>query len=474
MLDLNQAGALEAIRDYWALPSERVLPNAVEYLLDLGAQTAVLEVEYIDADYRDEHASFWYSTFQQYPAVAARLHFFTAAPSEFSHAEPKPFILMDRGYLGYIVLRPVPTAPVGRTMLAWDPNSAMNPKSVVLCLTVDHANVFGSRLAVTGAPFYSQDRRLTRCGHATMMSTAYYYHRFLRGSRVLPGAIAEAAARVLNSQGRAVPSPGVSLTQVIEAANAIRVPPRVYSLNPDQQDDPEAVICRYLNSKFPVVVFTKGHAFLLVGYERVPQPDGTHKIRFLRHDDERGPYQWVEMLLDEHYGRWQNVVVPLPTKVHLPGLEAEEVGRLALEEILENSSEPEDRELFARWKDPARPLSLRSSVVTSNSFKGVVLGRLLPPDVAASYQFVHMSRFVWVVELTDRALRDAGEPPVFAEVVIDATDHPVTAHPLASRTPGGFTARDPSDAKDIFDASRKSPRPAKSVIDAVRAADHPA
>lgn len=471
VLDLNQAGTVEAILDNWSLPTEKVLPNTIGYVMDMGAQTAVLEPEYIDADYRDEHSTFWYSTFRQYPAVAARLHFFVESPAHFDRAAPEPSILESGEYLGYIVLRPVPTAPVGRTMIRWNPDDVTPRGAVVLCQAADRVNVFGSELDIEAAPFYAQDRRLTRCGHATMMSTAFYYYRYLRGNRVLPGAIAEAASKVLNDQGRAIPSPGVNLTQLLEAATAIGVPPRVYSLA-RPEEDPEALICRYLNSHFPVVIFARSHAFLLVGYQRVPAADGSHEIRFLRHDDESGPYEWVDLRVDPH-GMWSSVIVPLPTKVHLSGVEAENVGKLFLESALEKSTEPEDIALLQRWRDPSRPLSLRSAVVTSNSLKATVKDRLLAAPVGASYQFAHMSRFVWVVELTDRSMRDAGEPCVLAEVVIDATDHPENIHPLAYRTPGAFIARDPRDSSEYPNPTLKSPDPARSVIDAIKVREHP-
>jgi hypothetical protein len=102
--------------------------------------------------------------------------------------------------------------------------------------------------------------------------------------------------------------------------------------------------------------------------------------------------------------------------------------------------------LLAQLNDPERPLSFRSTVVLSNEFKQTLRPRLYPGDVAAAYQRMQLSRFVWVVELTNRALRDAGEPCVLAEAVIDATDHVRDLHVLGWRIPGAVWGWLPDDA----------------------------
>ena len=50
-----------------------------------------------------------------------------------------------------------------------------------------------------------------------------------------------------------------------------------------------SVISRYVNSGFPVLVGTAGHAFVVVGWYR----EGD-QMRFVVNDDEIGPYDIVE------------------------------------------------------------------------------------------------------------------------------------------------------------------------------------
>ncbi|HEY3923553.1 MAG TPA: hypothetical protein VGL75_03265 [Acidothermaceae bacterium] len=408
----------------------RVLQAVLAHAVALGARSAVIEYRYLDPDWRNEHRDFYASTFRRYPSVAHRLHFFEEPPDADWISSERPATIQGLTYLGYCVLRPVPAAPVGRTMLR--PLQSAD----LTCVARDRVNLFGTELTVDGAPFIAQDAQLSRCAQTTTWVTAYYHHLKFRGPRVLPGAIAAAVANTLE-HGRQLPSPGLTIGQMADAARSIGLPPLVYPLrNLAEGESVPTMVCRYLNSGIPVTIATRAHAFVLVGYSRSADADGKKLIHFLRHDDETGPYQRVEhWLLDEH-GPWEYAIVPLPAKVYLPGENAEAIGGQRLRDELDRTRTDEAAQLLARLDDPDHPLSFRSTVVLSNEFKNTLTARLYPADVAAAYQRMQMSRFVWVVELTDRNLRDARQPCVLAEAVIDATDHIRDLHVLGWRVPG--------------------------------------
>ncbi len=99
---------------------------------------------------------------------------------------------------------------------------------------------------------------------------------------------------------------------------------------PDPEEDPDkppgewdtrlfSVISRYVNSGFPVLVGTEGHAFVVVGWYR----DGD-RMRFVANDDEIGPYDIIELpMADPHRGPWEALMVPLPPRVFMTGESAE-------------------------------------------------------------------------------------------------------------------------------------------------------
>ena len=432
VLDLADERAFSWLVDAYGGRRPDLVRAVVGHAFGLGARATVIEYRYLDPDWRNEHKEFYSTTFRRYPSVAHRLHFFREPPPPTLSSDDAPFRVDALTYLGYVVFRPVPAAPVGRTFLALADDHDLT------CVTQDNVNLFGCDLEVSGAPFMSQDAQLSRCAHTTTWVTAYYHHREFGGPRVLPGDIAGSTAGDLE-HGRQLPSPGLTIGQIADAAGAIGLPPLVYPLR--HLVDPERVprvICRYLNSGLPVTVATRSHAFVVVGYGRTRGAAGEPLIHFVRQDDEAGPYQRVDEWQLDTYGVWEYAIVPLPSKVYVPGENAEQIGGETLRQALYRSPHPEAAALVAMLES-AHPPTYRATAVFSNWFKSSLADRGYPDEIAAIYQRIPMSRYVWVIELTDHQLRDApgGEAPcVLAEAVIDATDHMRDLHVLAWRTPG--------------------------------------
>lgn len=429
-VDLTRPGAVLGLINQYGGSQPDVLQSVVAQAIALGAQSAVLEYRYIDQDYRDEHSRFYSTTFRRYPSITHRLHFFRLAlPAELMSAD-QPARFADREYLGYTVLRPVPGAPVGRTMLR--PHEDV--ESYVTCLADEAVNLLGEELEVRAAPFMAQDAQLSICAHADLWMVLQYHHLAFGTPRVLPGHIADA---VPNDIGRDKPSTALSLYQISVAAGRLGLPALVYGLNPPPEGESMfRIACRYLNSGLPVIVGGDGHAFVLTGYQRVRAGQPDERIRFFRHDDESGPYDAVENYLFDEYSPWEYLVVPLPEKVYLSGEAAEVVGEAHLRQALEDHPSEQSALLLERLGDPAHPLSFRATVLPSNRFKVGLDERFIPPTLAAIYRRMQMSRWIWVVELVDRARRNDGDPFVLAEVIIDATDHVRDRHVLAYRVPG--------------------------------------
>jgi len=234
-----------------------------------------------------------------------------------------------------------------------------------------------------------------------------------------------------------LPSPGLTIGQIADAARAVGLPPLVYPLQRLARGETiPGVICRYLNSGLPVTVATHSHAFVLVGYGRSRDEEGDNLLHFIRQDDEAGPYRRIDSWMLDIYGTWEYAIVPLPEKVYLPGENAEAIGSEQIISELQRSPNRAAADLLDRYA--RQTLTFRSTVVESNEFKRTLPSRHYPNDIAAAYQRMQMSRLVWVVELTDSEARDAGKPCVLAEAVIDATEHLRDLHVLGWRIPGAL------------------------------------
>lgn len=453
VVDLDRPGALSSLVDEYGRIEPHVLSRVLANAFTVGARTAVIEYRYLDPDYRDEHSRFYSTTFRRYPSVAHRVHFFTDRFDASVVVGDEPPCFAERGYAGYTVLRPLPGAPIGRTMLAAPSDFAPH----VTCATTDTVNLFGEKLTVRAAPFVSQDAQLSVCAHATLWMIGYYHHLKFGSRRWLPSEITDA---VPEDVGRGTPSLGLTVYQLSAASSRLGLPALVYGTYPDPPPGESLlrIACRYLNSGMPVIVGGGEHAFVLVGYERHRPGQSDERIRFIRHDDQDGPYTLVSNYLFDEYSPWEFLVVPLPRKVYMSGEDAEIVGAEHLRQALDEVDNDETRRIRSLASTgESRKVSFRSTVVSSNSFKSGLINRGVPEPVAASYRRMQMSRWIWVVELLDRDLRQAGKPCVLAEAVIDATDSLRNQQVLSWRVPGLFRKWDP-------DTRRQSSRPLPDIV----------
>ena len=210
------------------------------------------------------------------------MHFFRRALSDAQlHQLP-----VDPGYLGYSGAASGPHADghIGRTVLV--PPAAL--RSATVATIYDEVSLFGNRLAVNGAPFSEQDGEYLRCAHAAIW--ACHYSAFRRGlvGRQLTADLVALTPALLSAVRRSLARDGTRQVQAVFAATGQpallywlnrmpRVPgveePRptpVQALRPHGFWDTRlfSVICRYLNSGFPVMIANATHAFVLVGWLR--------------------------------------------------------------------------------------------------------------------------------------------------------------------------------------------------------------
>ena len=87
----------------------------------LDAKTIVIENDYVSKDYLHDFVSYYSLCFENYPKTCKRLHFFNLnfSKEEFISAlvtSDKSQEIWD-SYLGFIVVRPIPTKVIGYTVL---------------------------------------------------------------------------------------------------------------------------------------------------------------------------------------------------------------------------------------------------------------------------------------------------------------------------------------------------------------------
>ncbi len=439
-------------RDEWLVALDRYLHarndlpllRCLDVVLANGASTLVIERRYFDIDYRSEYSTYFSRLFESIPDTAHRLHFFAGRVTR----EQLGVIDAGHGYLGYIVIRPTDKGPISRAML----RPPEDIEEEIRASVAEQVSFFGEYLEVKGVPFTQQDTQLGACAHAA--AWICHFAASLRGD-----ATRRPRAEFINmvnpslSLERAFPTSGLNVGQLSDLFRTTGLPSIFYALGqlptdrlpwqPSTPTDPGRlpdgtrppagtwdhgvvpILTRFLNSGYPVLVGTQNHAFVVCGYRRSPSRDGW--IDFFRNDDQRGPYMLVENVIkDKDQTPWSTLHVPLPEKIWLGPEAAERLGGLALVGV---SARLRDQvqtlyggsvESLQDLIDDDR-LALKTYVTRSNDFKAQLSERLMPEGMVRAYRLVGLSRFVWVVEAVDRALRAAGDPCVLGQAIYDST-----------------------------------------------------
>jgi hypothetical protein len=372
--------------------------------------SALLEEDYVDADYRNEYYSFYASTFRNLSERCRRLHFFRKignGPQE--------------RYLGFCVLRPIRSRPVGRTFIV--PPRELRP--YVSCLTSTVARPYGEKLRVSGFPFMEQDAQLGVCAHTSVWMAALYHHLSNHTPRRFISDVAAAANSRLE-YWRPTPSDGLSDEQVGAALQEIKLPAISYAVaKPPLNEGVSDVVCRYLNSRLPVLLTTKEHVTVLIGYGR----DKKGKLFFIRSDEGQAPYVPVYAGTDP-LGEWDLLFVPMPGRIYLPAESAEHAARTIFTSLLRK---PEHRGL--RRELPTL-LRLRTHVRQMGEYKARLSRRNVPPEAVDRHRYTPTSNWAWVVELQDPRISDDTRECVVGEVVIDATSDRLDPNPLFGNLAG--------------------------------------
>lgn len=396
--------------------------NRLHEFLREDVRTIVLEKGYHDADYRNTFYNFFSHKFGRYPDTTLRVHFFSRRIS------PRMLFKLDRYqdfYIGFSVIRPNRVTSIGRTVL--------NPKMLsqiqgYVCMSEYPVHILGAELVASGFPYISQDTDVTVCAHAACwMVFRYFSQRYRRYAEIWPYEVTQLTHDF--SQGRLVPSKGLTAWQITEMFSRFGFYPEIYMRDdPDHGSIFDQLLYQYVESGLPVVAALTGHghAITIIGHisDFASKGSGSTSERYLKgflaNDDNHMPYHSIRNNGPRPSGHWSEYkvedidifVVPLYQKIHLS---AEHVMRLS-EAILE------DTELGVDARSNLLSLNqviTRTFLTSSKSYKLFRRKQNLPYGISKVYSELQMPKFIWVCEISTPGLFSAGQ--VVGEILFDAT-----------------------------------------------------
>lgn len=283
------------------------------YAARLGARSFAVERHYVDRHFTEEFSLYYARCLNPPPSSCRRIHFFSrpltdeeldgelmrAVESPGAKAEVEK--TLGETYLGFTVIRPLAHVPIGRTILQ---PLADRAERHIFTTTRTTVHLLGLELTLSGLAFQQQDRAVGACATVALWMAMSRVAR-LEGSRApTPAFIAEAASRHTVSEGRPIPSRGLTQGQLTDAIRESGFAPEVLKATRDPSLFLAMVHC-YLRSGIPVILvlgnpdMDEAHAVTAVGY-RVGSPRAefelelpTRSMRIERlyvHDDRLGPY----------------------------------------------------------------------------------------------------------------------------------------------------------------------------------------
>ncbi len=294
-----------------------------DYFRDVNAKTIVLENNYIDHDYTEDHAEYYVRCFKSYKRKCTRLHIFK---NEFTCDDFDGLLagedanltaqLLKDNYLGFIVVKPLPRTVFGRTCLEIYPDQGTRYFPITRSYS---ANLFGIQLTVRKSlAFQEQDNIVAACATSALWSIFQGTGILFQHAIPSPSAITKAATEHITDgeRTRAFPSKGLDVIEMARAIKKVELEP--YTVSVKNEYLLKSTSYAYLHMGIPMILGFPlydtykvphkdmgKHAVSLTGYnlpnvDPVPFGSAGFKLRankidkLYAHDDQIGPFARME------------------------------------------------------------------------------------------------------------------------------------------------------------------------------------
>ncbi len=458
-----------------------------DYIKDLGAKTIIEEQNYFDRDYLAEFSTFYSVGASGYTNVCRRIHFFSEEISreQFEKASGQridaetpqdaaaELRTLRKSYLGFSVIRPIPAAPFGRTVLAWYKESREDLPRQTQPSRQYVVHLAGVRLTVESLAWQQQDAAVSACasvGIWTMLHSAAF-----NDTHSIPTTpeVTRAAHRNISVGSRVFPSLGLRFEQICESIKVLGLSPFIVEGNKQDKDGitdgfSQEKFCSSLSamirSGYPCLMLGKvmrkdggRHVSVIVGFR---PPDVTaHKagdiwfmddnIKYVYvHDDNIGPSARFEVTMEKdrvvlvpshprtgkpdilaYYGKFQphRMLVAVDSDLRTSADQINHVGFRVAARIYEAW----ETAIAGLSPKPALPaLSIDTSFMKLATFMSTELESILAstPDVLGRVR-LELAEQVRPMSLHLGMIRISNETKRLVDVLYDTTDSDVN-HPV--------------------------------------------
>jgi hypothetical protein len=305
-----------------------------KYLEQLKTRSILVEKEYTDGGYLIDYANYYARCHEAYARTTTRLHFFGIAANEVrsafdaitgerrSEALQQGHKTLQEAYLGFVVLKPLPTTIMGRTCLKTygEDDEEFKRKRCFPILRAYDVHLYGANLSVRSIAFQEQDSEVAVCATTAIwhsmhaMPTKFTIQEIPSPYEITNLGSATYIRRNLGEVTRRFPTSGLNLEQIEAYFRSHRLECIVAGMTPESiaNDKLKNAVAAYVRAGLPIVIVgnlfvANGdsehpssythvgmHAITTLGFAHEPAfKEGdwsTRIVRLFAHDDNVGPF----------------------------------------------------------------------------------------------------------------------------------------------------------------------------------------
>jgi hypothetical protein len=291
-----------------------------EYFTSVGAKTILIEHPYTDRDYLEDFAAYYARCHADYGKRCARLHFFGSRfdrvlISKAVEGEAAAVKTLQTSYLGFVVVKPLPSTVIGRTCLVTYGN--VGRERAFPTTRIYKVHIFGIELSVESLPFQEQDTDVAACATSALWSVFNATGHLFQHHIPSPAEITKAAAASQRLVNRTLPAgDGLTAEQMADAIRSVGLEPLYISAK--NLDLLLIGATAYLRARIPCLLMGAihecipgsparrlgHHAIALAGFGEPKGPavsyDSTlfsapSTTRLYAHDDQVGPFSRIQI-----------------------------------------------------------------------------------------------------------------------------------------------------------------------------------
>ncbi|MDD3482355.1 C39 family peptidase [Azovibrio restrictus] len=291
----------------------------VRYLEDLGAKSVVLEKNYLDKDFLEDHSRYYVKCYNNHGHRCARLHFFAKESVGHEYIDSllgkgiyknskftKNYIALRDSYLGFVVIKPLPKTFIGKTCLKrYDKFCGGKDRRISLSREYK-VDFFGIPLSVQSVAFQEQDRVVSACATTAIWSALHGIS--WRDNFEIPACseITTNAINHIDNSSNSFPNNGLTNKQIMRALDVEGLRHHSQLLKDVSKASFLETVKAHIDSKIPLIFGVKllnsgidekvgakdnGHAITILGYVNDKDESSLYV-----HDDRFGPFAKAQII----------------------------------------------------------------------------------------------------------------------------------------------------------------------------------